>query len=156
MKNPSMKNFSFGEIYYNNKTKWKYYDLACAINCTSKLTCVCACASACNCTRLREQCVCCSSPMFGLFYIACMDVHFFPTVKLDKVIQFSTFSRMSGFLWHSPKQARWFGCFLQYTSGLEVLACILNIDLNYVSTMLQLHPPLNHSVKLPKLGVSHR
>ena len=33
----------------------KYYDFVRAINCTSKLTCVCACTCACDHTRLREQ-----------------------------------------------------------------------------------------------------
>ena len=32
-----------------------------------------------------------------------------------------TLSKISGFLWHSSKWACWFSCFLQYTSGLEVL-----------------------------------
>ena len=68
----------------------------------------------------------------------------FPAVELDNMIQFSIFSRMSGFLWHSSKWARWFGCFLQYISGLEVLACSLNTNINYVTTMLQLHLSLNH------------
>ena len=48
------------------------------------------------------------------------------------------------FVWHSPKWASRFGCLLQYMSGLEVLACSLDTDLNYVITMLQLHPSLNH------------
>ena len=55
------------------------------------------------------------------------------------------------FLWHSSKWAHWFGSFLQYTSGLEVLACSLNTDLIYVTTMLQLCPSLNHQVMLPHL-----
>ena len=33
----------------------KYYDFACAINCTRKLTCMCACACTCDHTCLREQ-----------------------------------------------------------------------------------------------------
>ena len=32
------------------------------------------------------------------------------------------------------KWASQFGCFLQYTSGLEVLACSLNTNFNYVTT----------------------
>ena len=53
----------------------------------------------------------------------------FPTVELDNAIQFSMLSKMSGFLWHSSKWAQWFSCFLQYTSGLEVLAYSLNTEL---------------------------
>ena len=68
-------------------------------------------------------------PCSGCF-ITCIGVHF-PAVKLDNMIQFSTLSRMSGFLWHSSKCACQFDCFLQYMSGLEVLACSLNTDLNY-------------------------
>ena len=33
----------------------KYYDFACAINCTRELTYVCAYARACDCMDLREQ-----------------------------------------------------------------------------------------------------
>ena len=66
-----------------------------------------------------------------------MGVHF-PTVELDNATQFSTLSRMSGLLWHSSKWACRFGRFLQYTSGFEVLACSLDTDVNYVTTMLQL------------------
>ena len=33
----------------------KYYDFACVINCTRKLSCMCACMCASNYTRLREQ-----------------------------------------------------------------------------------------------------
>ena len=51
-------------------------------------------------------------------------------------VWFGTLSRMSGFLWHSSKWARRVRCFLQYSSRLEVLACSLNTDLNYVTTML--------------------
>ena len=76
-----------------------------------------------------------------------MGAHF-PAVELDNAIWFSILSRMSGFLWHSSKWACRFGRFLQYTSGLEVLACSLDTDLNYVITMLQLRPSLNHYVKL--------
>ena len=54
----------------------------------------------------------------------------FPTVELDKSIQFSTFSRMARFLWHSSRWASGFGHFLQHTLGCEVLACRLNINLN--------------------------
>ena len=59
-------------------------------------------------------------PRSGSF-IAYMGVHF-PVVDFDNAIRFSTLSRMSGFLWNNSKWACWFGCFLQYTSGLEVLA----------------------------------
>ena len=65
-------------------------------------------------------------------FIACLGVHV-PTVELDNVIKFSTLSSMSGFLWNISKWVCRFGCFLQYTSGLEVLACSLGSDLNYVT-----------------------
>ena len=81
-------------------------------------------------------------PCSGCF-ITCMGAHF-PAVELDNAIQFSTLSRMSVFLWHSSKWARRFGRFLQCTSGLEVLACSLNTNLNDVITMHQLHSSLNH------------
>ena len=64
----------------------------------------------------------------------------FPAVGLDNVVCFSTLFMMSGFLWHSSKWARRFNCSLQYTSGIEVLAYSFNTNLNYVTTMLQLHP----------------
>ena len=64
-----------------------------------------------------------------------MGAHF-PTVELDNVIRFSILSRMSGFPWHSSKWACWFGRFLQYTSGIEVLACSLDTDINYVTAVL--------------------
>ena len=70
--------------------------------------------------------------------------NYVPAVELDNVIRFSTLSRMSRFLRHSSKWAHRFGRFLQYTSGLEVLACSLDTDLNYVTTMLQLRLSLNH------------
>ena len=76
-------------------------------------------------------------------FITCMGVHF-PAVELDNVIRFSTLSRMLGFLCHNSKWAHQFGHFLQYVSGIEVLACSLDTDLNYMTTMLQLHPSLNH------------
>ena len=53
------------------------------------------------------------------------------------------FSGCQGFLWHSYKWGDWFSHFLQYTSGLEGLACSFNNDLNYVTTVLELHPSLN-------------
>ena len=80
-------------------------------------------------------------PCSGCF-ITYIGAHF-PVVELDNAIQFSTFSRMPGLLWHISKWPCRFGRFLQYTSGLEVLASNLNTDLNYVITMLQVHPSLN-------------
>ena len=70
----------------------------------------------------------------------------FPTLELDNAIQFGTLSRMSGFLWHSPKWACWFSHFLEYASRIEVLARSLDTNLNYVTTMLQLHSSLNYYV----------
>ena len=72
-----------------------------------------------------------------------MGAHF-PAVELDNAIRFSILSRMSGFLWHSSKWACRFGRFLQYTPGLEVLACSLDTNQNYVTAILQLRPSLNH------------
>ena len=68
----------------------------------------------------------------------------FPVVELDNAIRFSTLFRMSVFLWHSSKWAGWFGHCLPYTSGIEVLACSLDTNVNYVTAMLQLRPSLNH------------
>ena len=85
---------------------------------------------------------CWSSPMF-LFFITYMGLCF-PAVELNNMIQFSTLSRMPGFLWHSSKWVQWLSHFLHYMSGIEVLACSLDTNLNYVSTMLQVHPTLNH------------
>ena len=86
-------------------------------------------------------------PCSGCF-ITSMGVHF-PALELDNVIQFSTLSTVSTFLWHSSKLACWLGHFLQYTSGLEVLARSLNTaDLNYVTAMLQLCPSFNPLCKV--------
>ena len=76
-------------------------------------------------------------PCSGCFK-TCMRVDF-PAIELDDAI----LSRMSGFLRHSSKWARRFGFFLQYTAEIEVLACSLDNDLNYVTTMLQIRPSLN-------------
>ena len=68
-----------------------------------------------------------------------MGAHF-PAVEVDNAIRFSILSSMSGFLWHSFKWACRFGHFLQYTSVLEVLACSLDTDNNYVTAMLHMLP----------------
>ena len=81
-------------------------------------------------------------PCSGCF-INYIGVHF-PVIELDNTIWCNTLSRMLGFLWHSFKWACQFGHFLQYMSEIKVLACSLDIDLNYMTTMLQLHPSLNH------------
>ena len=57
-----------------------------------------------------------------------------------------TLSRMSGFLWCCSKWACQFGHFLQNMSGIQVSACSLDTDPNYVTTMPQLQPSLNHQV----------
>ena len=72
-----------------------------------------------------------------------MDAHF-SVIELDNIIQFSTLSRMSGFLWHTNGPTSLVISFVQYTSEIEVLACSLVTNLDYVITMLQLHPSLNH------------
>ena len=83
-------------------------------------------------------------PYSGCF-ISCMGAGF-TAVELDNAIRFSTLSRMFGFLWHSAKWTCLFSRFLQHTSKIEVLACSLNTNLNYVTTMLQLHLSLSHQV----------
>ena len=60
-----------------------------------------------------------------MFWLFCMGAHF-PTVELDNAIQCSILSMMSGFLCHSFKRTYQFGPFLQYTPGVEVLACSLD------------------------------
>ena len=57
-----------------------------------------------------------------------MGAHF-PSEKLCNATRFSIVSRKSGFLWHSLKWACWFGHFLQYMSGIEVLACSIDTTL---------------------------
>ena len=79
-------------------------------------------------------------------FITCMGAHF-PTVELDNSIQIGTLSRIPG--WGSC--GNWFGRFLQYKSRLEILACSLDADLNYVTTMLQLRLYLNHWVTLRQI-----
>ena len=76
-------------------------------------------------------------------FITCMGADF-PAVELDNAVRFSILSRMSAFLWRSSKWACRFGRFFQYASGLEVLACSLDTDVNYVTTMLQPRLSLNH------------
>ena len=77
-------------------------------------------------------------------FLTCMGAHF-PAVELDNAKWLSILSRVSGFLWHSSKWACRFGRFLQYTSGLKVLACSLDIDVNYAPTAL-FPEPLNKVV----------
>ena len=80
-----------------------------------------------------------------------MGAHF-PAVELDNMIWFSTLSRMSWFLWHSSKWACRFGRFLQYTPGLEVLACSLGTDLicNYAPPTAPFHEPLSKVSSRPE------
>ena len=61
-----------------------------------------------------------------------MSAHF-SVVELDNVIKLALFP---GILLHSYKCNHQFGGFLQYTSGLELLACSLDTGLNYVTKML--------------------
>ena len=67
----------------------------------------------------------------------------FHAVELDVVIWFSTHSRVSWLLWHSSRWVQCFSHFLQYTSGLEMLACTFDTNFDYVSTTIQLFPSLN-------------
>ena len=46
----------------------------------------------------------------------------------------------------SPKRARQFGRFLRYTSGLEVLACSINTNLNYYALTAAFPEPLHKLV----------
>ena len=71
--------------------------------------------------------------------VACVSVN-----SMNNAIWISTLSRMSGFLWLSSKYACWFCYFVQYVSGLEVLACNFNTISNYVTTILQLHYSLSY------------
>ena len=87
-------------------------------------------------------------PCSGCFP-TCMGAHF-PAVEQDNAIRFSILCRMSGLLWHGSKWSRRFGRSLQYTPGLEVLACSFDTDFNYVTSMLQLCLSLNHFVKTCK------
>ena len=75
-----------------------------------------------------------SPPMSWLFYTACVGAHV-PAVELDNAIWFGTLSRVSVFLWHGSKWALRFVCFLQYTLGLEVVACRIYTDFNYGITV---------------------
>ena len=70
----------------------------------------------------------------------------FLAVELDNVIWFSTLPRISWLLCNSSKLVCQFSHFLQPISGIEVLACSLDINPNYASTILQLPPSLNHKV----------
>ena len=79
-------------------------------------------------------------PCSGCF-ITVMSVHF-PAVELYNGIRFNTFYMLTVFLQHSSKWVPWFGCFVQYTSGLEVSAYNFDTDLNYVPNILQLCPSL--------------
>ena len=80
-------------------------------------------------------------------FTTCMAAHF-PAVGLYNAVWFNVLSRVSGFLWHNSKWAHQFGCFHQYMLGLEVLACSFDTNFNYVITILQLHPSVNHKVRL--------
>ena len=75
-----------------------------------------------------------SPPISWLFYTACVGAHV-PAVELDNAIWFGTLSRVSVFLWHGSKWALRFVCFLQYTLGLEVVACRIYNDFNYGITV---------------------
>ena len=72
-----------------------------------------------------------------------MHVCSLPTIESDDVIQLSTLSRVSGFLWHSSKWACWFDCFFQYTSGLEVSASSFDTTFNYYTPTLPFLEPLS-------------
>ena len=111
---------------------------SCLQNSWSHLILIIVCLKGGSCLFL----ICWSSPLFDCF-ITCMGAHF-PAAELDSVIQFSTLSRISRFQWHSSHWSCWFECFLQYTLQIEALACSLNTNLNYKTTMLQLRPSLNH------------
>ena len=77
-----------------------------------------------------------------------------PRSWLDNAIRFSTHSRVSGFPRHSFKWARHFSHFLQYTSGLEVLASSFYTGFNhvYAPTEFFLEPPSKVAVKISKLA----
>ena len=77
-------------------------------------------------------------PYSGCF-ITCIGAHF-------PAFESSTLPTMSGFLLHSSEWPCQFGCFLQFMSAIEVLGGSLNINLNYGTAMLHLHPSLNHYI----------
>ena len=90
----------------------------------------------------------CRSFLCSGCFITCMEVHF-PAVELNNAIRSINHFRVSWFLCHSSFNIRHF---LLYSSGLEVLlARSLNTKPNHVTAMLQLHPSLNHQVKLRQL-----
>ena len=70
----------------------------------------------------------------------------FPAIEFENTICFSILSRMSGFLCHSSKWACWFGRFLQYMSGLEVLAFSLDTNIklcDYYAPIAPFSEPLS-------------
>ena len=77
-----------------------------------------------------------SSERKDIFVLPWSKLSHFPVVELDNAIWFGTLSREPGFLWHGSNWAGQFVHFLQYTSGLEALACSIYTDFNYVITML--------------------
>ena len=90
----------------------------------------------------------CRSFLCSGCFITCMEAHF-PAVELNNAIRSINHFRVSWFLCHSSFNIRHF---LLYSSGLEVLlARSLNTKPNHVTAMLQLHPSLNHQVKLRQL-----
>ena len=66
------------------------------------------------------------------------------------MIRFSTLSRMSGFMWHSSKWVCRFICFLQYTSGLEVLVCSFDTNIYYVTTYYAPTAPFHKTCRCQK------
>ena len=70
-------------------------------------------------------------------FITCMGAHF-PAVELDNVIWFSTFTGCQSSCGIVP-------------NGPAMLACSIDQNLNYVTTMLQLDHYLSHYVMLQQL-----
>ena len=65
--------------------------------------------------------------------------------KLLLIIDVLLFTEFLELVAINSKWILWFGRFLQYMPGLEVLACSFNTDINYVITMLQLRPWITKS-----------
>ena len=85
---------------------------------------------------------CWSSSIFWLFYNS--NGRDISAAEFDNAIRFSTLSSVSERLWRSSKWVCRLGRLLQYTSVYDVLACSFGTDFNYVITMIQQRPSLNH------------
>ena len=90
-----------------------------------------------------------SSPLFWLSS-ACSGAHF-PVVEENHETGLAlrlALLRVSGFLWHSSKWARQSVLgILQYTSGLEVLACSIDTNFNYYKYIPPSYPRFHNFIE---------